>query len=137
MPNKKGMGKRSYLKIEKISTALSDGPLTTKDLCEKLFISETNAKFYLRYLRRQEIVRVARWTRTAGGYTPHYGLGIKDAQKPKPLTKHQRYIRYMTKIKQDDRYVNRLAREKAKKIKPHADEMLSWIPRRENSKESA
>lgn len=137
MPNKTGMGVRSALKIDRITSALKDAPMTTKEICKKLFLSETNAKFYIRFLRLQKTVKVAYWTRTEGGYTPHYGLGRKDAEKPVPFTKHEHYIRYMESTKKDDRYEDRLLKARAKNIKPHADAMMLWIPRRENSKKNS
>ena len=85
----------SKIRIERIREALLEGDKTTKELAAAVFISNQQAREYIRYLQKKSRIYIKTYKRSLQDpfhrYQPLYawGKGV-DAEKPKLLTAAER-----------------------------------------------
>lgn len=83
--------------MERIKALFREGlHLTALDIEARVFIDRKNARHYLRILKDEDAIHIARWRRDAvqGPPAPVYVWGPgKDAEKPSPLTPAERQAR--------------------------------------------
>lgn len=73
-------------------------PLSTNGLAEAMGVTNRQASAYLRYWRKQGMVRITHWRRTSGNQIPFYAAGT-EPDAPRPVAYTPREYRERTKAK--------------------------------------
>ena len=132
---------RAKRRIERIQFLLRREYMNCLQLSEEIYMSPVRAREYIRYLLKTNQVHVYRWDKREFEGKAHwiavYAWGnAKSAKKPiSGETNAERLKRRYHERKRDDPdwYESMLAKLKATRLKPKADPMLNWIPRRGES----
>lgn len=98
---------------------------TLAELCEKVNLSASPAREYVRQLREEKLVRICGWTQTGArnGWAPRYRIGsARDRAQPKAMTVEQ--INQRRRENTEQREVEKLRRQQR--------EQLAKITRRPN-----
>jgi hypothetical protein len=99
--------------------------MSTSELCVLVHCTQRSAQELLAKLKRKGLVYRSGWRRLPSGIAAVFRAGVgTDAIKPPRATEQERKKRQRAKETQEDKEF-RLAREKAKKIKPRRDPMTA------------
>jgi DNA-binding transcriptional ArsR family regulator len=109
----------------RILDILSRKEMSTSELCVLLHCTQRSAQQILTRLKRKGLVHRSGWRRQKDGIAALFSAGIGvDAPKPPRTTDKERQQRKRASETQEDKEF-RQARERAKKIKPRRDPMIS------------
>ena len=104
---------------------LSRKDMSTSEICVLVHCTQRSAQEMLANMRRKGLIYRSGWRRQPDGIAALFRAGIGvDAPKPLSATGAERVRRMRAKETQEDKEF-RLAREKAKSIKPRRDPMIS------------
>jgi len=99
--------------------------MSTSEICAAVHCTQRSAQEMLANLKRKGLVYRSGWRRQTSGIAALFKAGIGvDAPKPPRATDKERKQRQRAKETQEDKEF-RLAREKARSIKPRRDPMIS------------
>ena len=109
----------------RILDILTRKDMSTSELCVLVHCTQRSAQELLAKLKRKGLVYRSGWRKQPDGIAALFSAGIgSDAPKPPRTTDQERQKRKRAKETQEDKEF-RLAREKAKKIKPRRDPMTA------------
>lgn len=109
----------------RILEILQKKEMSTAELCAQVHCTQRSAQELLAKLKQKGLVYRSGWRRQKDGIAALFKAGIGvDAPKPPRATSTERVRKMRAKETQEDKEF-RLAREKAKSIKPRRDPMIA------------
>lgn len=136
---------RALRRIERIQQLLRGQDMTAQEVADGIYMDVRRARMYLRYLLEKKMIYVKRWEKRRyegkARWIPYYGWGnAKSAPMPgsKETSAEAQRRRYKERIARDpDAHESFLARLKAKRLKPKADPLMAWIPKKSHQQMGA